>query len=57
MKAYEIGTLGIAEARWNDAGKSKLSSGEVIFTLDIWRGTPNILKELTLCCQKQLRKH
>ncbi|XP_076105822.1 uncharacterized protein LOC143074158 [Mytilus galloprovincialis] len=30
MKAYEIGILGIAEARWNDAGQSKLTSGEMI---------------------------
>ena len=30
MKAYDISILGIAEARWNEAGKTRLASGETI---------------------------
>ena len=30
MKAYEISILGIAEARWNEAGQTQLASGETI---------------------------
>ena len=30
MKAYGISILGIAEARWNEAGQTRLTSGETI---------------------------
>jgi hypothetical protein len=30
MKAYEISILGIAEARWNEAGQTRLASGEIV---------------------------
>ena len=30
MKAYEISILGIAEARWNEAGQTRLACGEIV---------------------------